>query len=387
MDIASSNFSEDTAIFGGEDNLLLAIRNLMSQYSPEVIGVATSCLTETIGDDVPSILRKLKDEISAKLIPVSTPSFKGSHIVGFHSTVDAIVRAMCTEPSVYSPEVFIAPPVLSPADLRYIKTICKKFGINPILLPDYSDTLDGGVWDKYTPIPEGGTPIEDISKAASAESSFIELGNVREGSAGFELHKKFGTHLETIGTPIGIEATDRFLNILAQISGKEIPDEYIFTRKRCIDSYIDAHKYLSGVRTVIYGDEDMVPAITSFCCEIGLKPVLCASEGPIAKEIEKCIESKNRADIMICEDADFDAIENQIASLKPDLMIGTGKGNHISIKYDIPLLRVGFPIHDRFGASRILHVGYDGAMQLLDSIVNLIVARKQINIPDGYSYL
>ena len=52
IDIASSNFSESSAIFGGGDNLKTALDNLIRQYSPEAIGIATTCLSETIGDDV-----------------------------------------------------------------------------------------------------------------------------------------------------------------------------------------------------------------------------------------------------------------------------------------------------------------------------------------------
>src|SRR3989339_470737 len=55
VDIASSNFSEETAIFGGGANLKLAIENIIRQYSPGMIGIATTCLSETIGDDVPMI--------------------------------------------------------------------------------------------------------------------------------------------------------------------------------------------------------------------------------------------------------------------------------------------------------------------------------------------
>ena len=56
VDIASSNFSEETAVFGGGANLKLAVENVARQYSPEMIGIATTCLSETIGDDVSMIL-------------------------------------------------------------------------------------------------------------------------------------------------------------------------------------------------------------------------------------------------------------------------------------------------------------------------------------------
>lgn len=386
MDIASSSFSEETAIFGGEQNLLDAFENVLRQYNPEVIGIATSCLTETIGDDVEKIIRSVQSRVPAKLVSVSTPSFKGSHCIGFHDTVTALVKSACTVVSNES-SVFIAPPVVSASDLRYIKSLCKAFSITPVLLPDYSETLDGGVWDTYTPIPEGGTPFTAISTAASPESVFIEFGSQRENSAGDYLSKTFGTKATHLDTPIGIEATDRFISILSDISGIEIPAEIQKSRGRCIDSYIDAHKYVSGVRTVIYGDEDMVPSLTAYCMEIGLNPVLCASEGKIKNELERRLSKDTVSKINVCEDADFDTIEKLITGLKPDLMLGTGKGNHISIKHEIPLVRAGFPVHDRFGANRLLHLGYDGALAMLDTIVNTLLSGKQENIPDGYSYL
>jgi len=386
MDVASSSFSEETAIFGGEKNLLNAFTNVIRQYAPEVIGVATSCLTEIIGEDIDKIIKQAGGSVNCHLVAISTPSFKGSHCAGFHDTVTALVKSMCTVSS-NEPAVFIAPPILSPADLRYLRSLCSVFGVDPILLPDYSDTLDGGTWDSYTPLPVGGTPVTDIIRAASPQSTFIELGTTREQSAGSFLNNTFGTQWQSLDTPIGIEATDRFIDSLADIAGIKIPDEILKIRKRCIDSYIDAHKYVSGIRTAIYGDEDMVPSIAAFCLEIGLKPVLCASEGKIRSTLERRIGANAFSEIVICEDTDFDTIEKAAAVLKPDLLLGSGKGNHIALKHDIPLVRIGFPVHDRFGAIRQLHVGYDGAMAILDNIVNTFLSRNQENIPDGYSYL
>src|SRR5512133_2403400 len=57
VDIASSNFSEETTIFGGGANCHAAIGNVIKQYQPEVIGITTTCLSETIGDDVKQYIR------------------------------------------------------------------------------------------------------------------------------------------------------------------------------------------------------------------------------------------------------------------------------------------------------------------------------------------
>ena len=61
--------------------------------------------------------------------------------------------------------------------------------------------------------------------------------------------------------------------------------------------------------------------------------------------------------------------------------------DNLYAKMDIPLVRVGFPIHDRVGGARILHVGYKGAQQLFDTIVNTILTARQTESKIGYSYM
>ena len=56
VDIASTNFTEESAVFGGEANLYTALQNVSSQYKPQIIGIATTCLSETIGDDMNKLI-------------------------------------------------------------------------------------------------------------------------------------------------------------------------------------------------------------------------------------------------------------------------------------------------------------------------------------------
>ncbi len=71
------------------------------------------------------------------------------------------------------------------------------------------------------------------------------------------------------------------------------------------------------------------------------------------------------------------SIAEKAKLLKPDLLIGNSKGYGIARDLGIPLVRVGFPIHDRIGGQRILHLGYRGAQQLFDRIVNALLEYKQ----------
>jgi len=85
--------------------------------------------------------------------------------------------------------------------------------------------------------------------------------------------------------------------------------------------------------------------------------------------------------------ADFYAIEAALERLQPELVIGHSKGQRMARQLDVPLLRVGFPIHDRFGGQRLHHLGYRGTQELFDRIVNLLLERKQLSSPIGYGYL
>jgi len=132
IDIASSNFGELTAVFGGGANLKLALKNITRQYEPKLIGVSTTCLSETIGDDVPMFLqeywRENKDEDMPALVHVSTPSYQGTHVDGFHNAVKAVVDSLTIRTGIETDAINLFPGTLSPADLRHLKEILSDFG-------------------------------------------------------------------------------------------------------------------------------------------------------------------------------------------------------------------------------------------------------------------
>ena len=48
----TSSFTEGSSVFGGQANLLQSIANMFSIYDPDIIAIHTTCLSETIGDDI-----------------------------------------------------------------------------------------------------------------------------------------------------------------------------------------------------------------------------------------------------------------------------------------------------------------------------------------------
>ena len=96
VDIAVSGFSEATTVFGGRDNLHSGLKNVARQYHPELIGIATTCLPETIGEDVGFLLHEFDHggDSTLHLVHVSTPSYRGTHVDGFHATIRALVEQL-----------------------------------------------------------------------------------------------------------------------------------------------------------------------------------------------------------------------------------------------------------------------------------------------------
>jgi nitrogenase molybdenum-iron protein NifN len=398
IDIASSSLGEKHAVYGGGPNLKLGLKNVISKYNPRMIGIATTCLTETIGDDVPMIVSEFRrDFVEAKdakgspaLVTVSTPSYSGTHMEGFHGAVRAVVAQLAEETAPHQ-GVTLLPGFVSPADTRYLKEILDDVGLHGTILPDISVTLDAPALKEYENLPSGGTSIAEI-RAMGGSKAVVELGRTlqTQQTAGKLLEERFGTPLHSLGIPIGLRETDRFFEVLEHLTGREIPEKHLLERGRLIDSYVDGHKYIFGKKAVVYGEEDLVVGLAAFLAEIGVRPVLCASGGRSRNfelAIGQVVEDLLPEPPQVREGADFYSIAEEAEALKPDLLIGNSKGYHLAKKLGIPLIRVGFPIHDRFGGHRILHLGYRGAQSLLDSIINTVIAAKQENSPIGYSYI
>ncbi len=398
MDIASSSLGEKHAVYGGSANLKQGLKNVMSKYEARLIGIATTCLTETIGDDVPMILGEFRAEVNRSrgdadlpfLVNVSTPSYSGTHMEGFLSAVHAVVDQV-SRGGMPLDRLNLLPGFLSPADVRYLREILEDFGFTAVVLPDYSDTLDGSAEPDYRKIPQGGTPLEGIRNMGRAAAT-LQFGRTITDriSAGKLLEDRFNVPLHALGTAIGLRETDAFFHALEELRGVPTPGRHAAERGRLVDAYVDGHKYLFGRRAVVYGEEDLVAGLTAFLVEVGVRPVLCASggrSGRLKSAVEQVVSGMLPEPPAVCEGADFFEIAETVESLSPDLLIGNSKGYTIAKKLGIPLIRTGFPIHDRFGGQRLLHVGYRGTQMLLDRIVNALLRKGQEDSPIGYSYL
>jgi nitrogenase molybdenum-iron protein beta chain len=146
-DGGTSSFTEGSSVFGGQANLLQAINNIFTIYDPDVIAVHTTCLSETIGDDIPQIAEKAKDD---GLIPEGKRRYPRQHAelrrlardrLLEHGQGDGRLLRRAGRREVEN-RVNIIPGWVEPADMREIKRLVGLMGFDSITFPDTSGVLD-----------------------------------------------------------------------------------------------------------------------------------------------------------------------------------------------------------------------------------------------------
>lgn len=383
MDIASSALTEQATVYGGGDYLKKAIKNVMKVYKPKVIGVTTSCLAETIGEDIERVIAEFMvdegiDHEELKIFYAGTPGYGGTQFEGYYYTIKRMIETW-TKPAEKHNKINIISGLITPADIRHLKYILSLFDIEAIIVPDISETLDAPYKKgEFNKIPDGGTKIKDI-EVMSGSIATIEMGvSVKpEHSAGEYLKQIYDVPLYKVPIPMGLTFTDMFLKTLSEITGKDIPEVIKKNRGRMIDAMIDSHKYnREGVATV-FGEPELTLSVAKLLSENGLRPAII-STGAKLETFSNLIKEKitEYPNIPVIDDTDFDVVRKLSVKKGSNILVGHFEGKCITRLEGIPLIRIGFPIHDRIGAQRQLNCFYEGSMRFMDTITNTIIDKK-----------
>ena len=377
VDVGSSSLNEKGTVYGGAANLRTALDNINRVYQPQLVGVVTTCLAETIGEDVARIVKEYRQDngIDMPIVAANTPGYGGSHTEGYWLTVRRIVETLATATERHN-KVNVIIPSLSPADIRELKRILTAMELDYTLCPDISDTMDQPYLPVYSKLPVGGTPVADICRMGGAPAT-IELGITVEGSVspGKYLEDTFGIPLYTVPIPLGIENTDAFMEALEAISGKKRPAAIELERGRLLDAMIDSHKYNFAGRAAIFGDPELVYAVTQVCMENGIRPIVVTGDknGKLSRMLP---DNEMTSETVVLSDPDFKLVQERAGTGAVNIAIGHSDGRFLTEQDGIPLVRLGFPIHDRVGGQRLLSVGYTGTALLLDRITNTLLEDK-----------
>ena len=388
----SDSMTEDAAVFGGQKNMMSGLENAKALYKPEMIAVSTTCMAEVIGDDLNAFINNSKKEgYIEQEFPTPfahTPSFVGSHTTGWDNMFEGILnyftRNYMEDKVVGSNgKINIVPGFETYlGNFRVMHRMMKEMGVDYSMLSDPTEVLDtpaDGEFRMYA----GGTTMDEVKDAPNAIDTLL-----LQPWQSVKTKKYIKTMLHQpateINIPMGLEWTDDFLMKVSELTGKPIPASLELERGRFMDMITDSHAWLHGKKFALYGDADYVMGMTKFLLELGAEPtdVLCNhANKPWAKAMRKILDdSPYGQDTQIHNGKDLWHFRSLVFTNKPDFMIGNSYGKfierdtlHKGEEFQVPLIRIGFPIFDRHHLHRMTTLGYEGGMYILTTLVNAVL--------------
>ncbi len=352
----------------GSDTAELFRRSVIDaheRFQPQAMIVGASCTAELIQDDPGGLARAIG--LPIPVIPLELPSYQRKENWGASETFYQIVRALA------GPQ---APPPGTerpPRDASR-RPRCNLLGPSALGFRHRDDVveitrlLDELGVDVHVTAPLGATPA-DITRLGEADFNVVLYPEVA-GQAATWLKRSFGQPA-TKTIPIGFGATRDFVREVAGLAGID-PEPFLASAACRLPWYstsVDS-TYLTGKRVFIFGDATHVVAAARVAAEeFGFEVV---GLGTYAREFARDVRSAaERLGVEALISDDYLEVEERVAELRPELLLGTQMERHIAKRLGIPCAMISAPVHVHdFPARYSPQMGFEGANVLFDTWVH-----------------
>ena len=376
--LQTTAMNEATTILGGMDQIEQAVVNIKTRANPDLIGICSTGLTETKGEDVAGDLKRIRAKHpelgDTQVVFASTPDYIGAFQDGWANAVQAMIEALVEAVPVKVDKQInvLAGCHLTAGDIEELREIIESFGLSAVIMPDISGSLDGHIPDDFSPSTIGGTTLHEVRTMGSSVLT-IAIGEQMRACAE-TLKAATGVGYELFDRLTGLEANDRLLMMLSKISGSPVPVKYRRQRSQLLDAMLDGHFFFGGKKIAIGAEPDLLFSTASWLAEMGceLSALVTTTRSPVLAELPA-----NEVLIGDLEDLELRAKDC-------DLLITHSHGRQAAERLHIPFYRMGMPMFDRLGAAHQLSVGYRGTRRLIFDIGNIFLASGHENHPDSW---
>lgn len=375
----SDSMTEDAAVFGGHNNMNIGLDNVYKLYKPGMIAICTSCMSEVIGDDLNNFIKNAKGQGSIpEDFPVTyahTPSFVGSHIVGYDNMMHGILSQMGVKTGETKDRINV---ILGfdtyIGNFREIKRILGLFDVDFLLLSDPSFNLDSPT-DGHYKMLNGGTSLEDLKDAPNSKATLL-LQNYSLKKTQELIKGDWGQEVKVVN-PYGIKGSDDLIMAIAELTGKEVPEEITNERGRFMDAIGDSYFWIHGKSFSLNADPDLAYGLSRFVMELGgdlNHVVLTNGTKEWVKDMKQLLsEYAQGAETEVYYNKDMWHMRSLLFEKETDYIIGNSFAKYLMRDTGVPLIRIGFPMFDRQFLHRYPTIGYMGGLNLLNWIVNTVL--------------
>ena len=366
--VQTTAVNDITAVIdGGDYSISESIKNITKKVKPDLVGLFTTGLTETKGDDIKGASLLLKD--MQDIAYVNTPDFDGSLESGFAKSIEAVIEQFVTPSNeIDAQKAVILPNVnIKPIEVEKIKEALSLFGYEVLSLPDLSESLDGHLGLKQGALSSGGITLEEI-KALGNSSLVISVGSSVQ-RAGEKLQacneNMQHLHFDHLG---GLEACDSFYGQLCEIKNISQPHPSIVRwRKRLQDALLDTHFALGSSSVVLALEPDQCLSMANTIIEAGanIKAIVTTHRNDLLEEIE--------CDHLLI--GDFEDVEHYLE--ESDIVISNFHSERLARIHKKAVMVRGFPDYEGVGGQLKNDLLYEGSCYALFELANILNHYKE----------
>jgi light-independent protochlorophyllide reductase subunit B len=316
--------------------------------------VGASCTAELIQDDPGGLAATLG--LPVPVIPLELPAYQKKENWGAAETFYRLVRALAKPVTDRKPRTC---NILGPTSLGFrnrddvveIKRLLEQLGIEVLVTA-----------------PLGARPA-DLVRLPEAQFN-VSLYPEISDSAARHLEKTFGQPFTTT-VPIGVGATQKFLREAAALAGFDIAaaDMTDAGRLPWYSRSVDS-TYLTGKRVFIFGDATHAMAAARMARdELAFDVVGLGTYSREFARPMRALAEELGIEALITDD--YLAVEEKVAELQPDLVLGTQMERHIAKRLGVPCAVISSPVHVQdFPARFSPQMGFEGANVIFDTWVH-----------------
>ncbi len=334
------------------------------RFQPQAMLVGSSCTAELIQDDPGGLAAALK--LPVPVVALELPAYQRKENWGASETFYQLVRALCTP--------LLPPPGTKRERAPGARARCNVLGPTALGfrhrddLREVLDLLRQLDVDVNVVAPLNATP-QDLTRLGNADFNVVMYPEVAAQTAVW-LARSFGQ--ATVKTvPIGVGATREFIQQVAALSGADASALLNDPRARSTwyAKSVDS-TYLTGKRVYVFGDATHVVAAARIAAtELGFQVV---GMGTYSREFARDVREAAKlygVEALITDD--YLDVEEQVAALQPELVLGTQMERHIAKRLGMPCAVISAPMHVQdFPARHSPQMGFEGANVLFDTWVH-----------------
>lgn len=348
----STNLTESEVVHGGEAKLESTIYEVYEKIKPKSIIVLQTCAPSIIGDDLASVIDKVREKLDIPIAASTCEGFKTKvwatgYDVAFHAIVHGFIeKDKEGRPTKKSGRVEGQRPIVNIINLASvgkpdedeITRILNAIGIDVLIGPNFASR-------------------ETIRKMTQADLT-VSVCPTHDDYFVDYLHQEYGIPYVLKDMPIGLENTKLWLTDIAEKVGlKKEAEKFIEEETaRALKSVEKFAPYLNGKKVFLSAGEFRALVTGSLFQELGLQVVGVRAyhHDSFGDEYyDKLVDSQEGKDFAV-DIANFQPFEltNMLKKIKPDLFIGHIGDNIWAAKLGIPVVTI-FRVFDYY-------IGYRG---------------------------